>query len=96
MKFIFPQNYCFRQKFLGFIDYSTLFLNGSWGVFVYLILSIFPINIVFKIAIFIILFFHVLLFSMIGFNHEKITYIIKYLYFYLRSPKYYLYRKTFL
>lgn len=93
MKFIFPQNYRFQQKLLGFIEYSTLFLNIIWGVFVYFISSIFSENFSLKIAIFIILFFPVLLFSIIGFNHEKITYIIKYLYFFIESPKYYLYRK---
>lgn len=93
MKFIFPQNYCFHQKFLGFIDYSTLFLNIIWGVLVYFIAYIFSNHLTLKIAIFIILFFPVLLFSIIGFNHERITYIMKYLYFYIQSPKYYLYRK---
>lgn len=93
MKFIFPQNYCFRQKLLGFIDYSTLFLNGVWGIFIYFISYLFSRNLTFRISLFIILFFPILLFSMIGFNHEKITYIIKYLYFYIKSPKYYLYCK---
>ena len=93
MKFIFPQNYRFQQKLFGFIEYSTLFLNGIWGIFFYFISCIFFKNFTLKIAIFIILFFPVLLFSIIGFNHEKITYIIKYLYFFMKSPKYYLYRK---
>ena len=93
MKFIFPQNYSFNQKLFGFIDYSTLFLNVIWAIIVYFISCIFSENITLKIAIFIILFFPVLLFSIIGFNHEKITYIIKYLYFFIKSPKYYLYRK---
>lgn len=93
MKFIFPQNYCFQQKLFGFIDYSTLFFNGILGAFVYFISCIFNLNLIYKIAIFIILFFPVLLFSIIGFNHEKITYIIKYLYLFIKFPKYYLYRK---
>ena len=93
MKFIFPQNYHFRPKLFGFIEYSTLFLNGIWGIFAYFISDVFFENFTLKIAIFIILFFPILLFSIIGFNHEKITYIIKYLYLYLKSPKYYLYRK---
>lgn len=93
LKFIFPQNYCFNQKLFGFIDYSTLFLNGFWALLVYLISCIFSTNFIFQIAVFIILFFPVLLLSIIGFNHEKITYILKYLYFFIKSPKYYLYRK---
>ena len=62
IKFIFPQNYCFKQKLFGFIDYSTLFFPS-------------------------------LIFSIVGFNHEKITYILKYLFIYLKSPKYYLFKK---
>lgn len=96
MKFIFPQNYRFNQKLFGFIEYSTLFINGIWGIFVYYISCIFFKNFTLKIGIFIILFFPVLLFSIIGFNHEKITYIIKYLYFFIKSPKYYLYHKIHL
>ncbi len=95
MKFIFPQNYRFNQKFLGFIDYSTLFLNCIWGFIVYLFSCIFSSNLTLQVAFFIVLFFPFLLFSIIGFNHEKITYIIRYLCFYAKSPKYYLYRKTF-
>ena len=30
MKFIFPQNYCFKNKLFGIIDYSTLILNIIW------------------------------------------------------------------
>ena len=35
MKFIFPQNYNFKSKFLGIIDYSTLFLNIVWDLFIF-------------------------------------------------------------
>ena len=30
MKFIFPQNYNFKTKLLGFIDYTTLILNKTY------------------------------------------------------------------
>ena len=29
MKFIFPQNYNFKNKLFGFLDYSTIFFNLS-------------------------------------------------------------------
>ena len=32
MKFIFPQNYNFTSKLLGFIDYTTVILNIIWGI----------------------------------------------------------------
>ena len=93
MKFIFPQNYNFNSKFLGFIDYSTVILNISWGLIVFSIVYFFIPNITFKIAIFIILFLPFALFSIIGFNNEKILYIILYLFSYLKSQKIYLYCK---
>ena len=94
MKFIFPQNYNFKVKLLGFIEYTTLFLNIIWGFFVYLISCIFSGNIFLQITVFIVLFFPFLLFSIIGFNNESLFYIIKYLYTYLLSPKYYVYKKN--
>ncbi len=93
MNFIFPQNYNFNSKFLGFIDYTTIILNIIWGVIIFGFVYFFIPNITLKVCIFIILFFPFTLFSLIGFNHEKISYVIKYLYFYLRRPKLYLYKK---
>ena len=93
MKFIFPQNYDFNNKLFGFIEYTTLFLYIIWGVLVYFISCIFSSNIFFQISVFIVLFLPFLLFSIIGFNHEKIIYIIKYLYIFAKSPKYYLFKK---
>jgi len=93
MKFIFPQNYSFTHKFLGFIDYSTLILNILWCLFLYFIINFLPFLITIKIFIFIILFFPVFLFSLIGFNHEKIIYIIKYILLFIFSKKLYLFKK---
>ena len=93
MKFIFPQNYNFNSKFLGFIDYTTLIINIVWALIVFgLVYFIIP-NVTIKIAVFIILFLPFALFSIIGFNHEKIIYILQYLYKYISSPKIYLYKK---
>ena len=33
MKFIFPQNYNFKTKFLGLVDYPTAIFNVAvWGI----------------------------------------------------------------
>ena len=93
MKFIFPQNYNFKSKLFGFIDYSTVFLNLVWGAIVFAIVFFLIPNITMKIGIFIILFLPFALFSIIGFNHEKTLYILMYLYKYVSSPKLYLYSK---
>lgn len=93
MKFIFPQNYNFNNKLLGFIDYSTVILILIWGILVFgLVFFLIP-SISLKIGVFIILFLPVALLSIVGFNHERIIYIILYLYYYIKSPKIYLYRK---
>ena len=68
MKFIFPQNYNFENKFLGVIDYLTIFVNVIWYIFVFLILSIIPISFQIKIFIFILFCFPLFLISITGFN----------------------------
>ena len=93
MKFIFPQNYNFKSKLFGFIDYSTVILNLVWGLFVFSIVYFFIPNITMKIGVFIILFLPFALCSIIGFNHERTLYILMYLYKYIFSPKLYLYNK---
>ena len=41
MKFIFPQNYDFKNKILGIIDYSTAFVNLFWYVIVFILVNLF-------------------------------------------------------
>ena len=41
MKFIFPQNYNFKNKLFGFLDYSTIFLNLIWDLIILLLINIF-------------------------------------------------------
>ena len=71
MKFIFPQNYSFKSKLFGFVDYSTLFLNVIWDFFIFCFLDLLNFNISIKISTFIIFCFPLFLFSIIGFNHEN-------------------------
>ena len=92
MKFIFPQNYNFKSKFLGFIDYSTAILNVLWGAFIFCILNIIFTSIKIKIFLFIILCLPVFIFSFVGFNHENIIYVLLYILKYINSPKVYLYK----
>ena len=94
MKFIFPQNYSFKSKLFGFIDYSTLFLNIIWITFVFCILDVFKFSINIKISIFIIFCFPLFLFSIIGFNHENFIYVLSYLFKYIFSKKIYFYNKN--
>ena len=94
MKFIFPQNYSFKSKLFGFIDYSTLILNIIWDFFVFCILDLFKFSITFKISIFIIFCFPLFLFSIVGFNHESFIYVTSYLFKFILSKKIYFYNKN--
>ena len=94
MKFIFPQNYSFKNKFLGIIDYSSLIFIISWGLIVFLFVYLLIENINVKIFTFIIFFLPILLFSIIGFNHENIIYIFIYIFKYFKNNKLYLYSKN--
>ena len=95
MKFIFPQNYNFKSKILGFIDYSTAILDVIWCILVFGLINIFNIGINFKLFIFVIFTFPVLIFSIVGFNGESIINVSYYLIKYVLNPKVLLYKKEF-
>ena len=78
MKFIFPQNYNFKSKLFGVIDYSTAIFNVIWYVCIYLILNLFIHDWNIKIFLLISLCFPVTLLSIIGFNGEPLIYVFKY------------------
>ncbi len=94
MKFIFPQNYNFKNKFLGTFDYSTLILNILWCSFTFFIINIIPFNLTFKIFFFIVFCFPILLLSFSGFNGENIVYIFSYILKFIFKQKLFLYNKN--
>lgn len=93
MKFIFPQNYTFKNKLFGVLDYQTIFINVIWDVFILFIINLIFSDITFKVFIFIILCFPLFLFSFSGFNGENIVYFSKYMIRFLLKQKLYLYSK---
>ncbi len=93
MKFIFPQNYDFKNKILGIIDYSTAFINVLWDAFIFIIINLFFKSLSLKIFIFVVFCFPLLLFSFAGFNGENIIYVFSYLSRFLLKPKLFLYKK---
>ncbi len=92
MKFIIPQNYDFSSKLFGFLDYSTAIFNVIWFALVFCIVSFIISNLYVKIFTIIILCFPVMLFSIIGFNHENVLYVLFYILKYLYKQKVYLYK----
>lgn len=93
MKFIFPQNYNFKSKLLGIIDYSTAILDVIWAVLIFGVVNLFSIGLNIKIFVFIVLSFPALLFSIVGFNGENIVSVCNYLIKYMMKPKILLYKK---
>lgn len=94
MKYIFPQNYAFKNKLFGFIDYSTLAINVIWDLFIFCLLDLLIPNLTIKISYFIIFCFPLFLFSIIGFNHENFIYVLLYLFKFIKKPKLYFYSKN--
>ena len=93
VKFIFPQNYDFKQKILGFIDYSTAILDSLWATIVLGGINLFKISLNIKIFLFVVFFFPIFIFSIVGFNGENIISVCNYLLKYMIKPKVILYKK---
>lgn len=93
MKFIFPQNYNFKNKLFGVIDYSTIILNLIWDFFIFIFIN-FLNNLNIKIFLFFVFCFPLLLFSFSGFNGENIIYVITYISKFLIKQKLFLFYKN--
>ena len=94
MKFIFPQNYNFSNKLLGFLDYSTAIFLVCWCVFVVFLLNLLVSDLTIKIVCFIIFCFPLFLFCIIGFNNENILYVLSYLFKFAFKNKCLLFKKN--
>lgn len=92
MIYIFPKNYNFKNKLFGIIDYPTAIFNLIIFLLIFSISNLIFKSFSIKIFIIIILYFPILLFSIIGFNNENILYVIFYVIKYLLKPKLYLYK----
>jgi len=93
MKFIFPQNYNFKVKLLGFIDYPTAIFNIIIWIIIYFFSNLFFKDLYIKIIIFIATSFPILLISIIGFNHENVLYVFVYIFKFIKNRHVYLYKK---
>ena len=91
MKFIFPKNYKMKNHLFGFIDYSTAIFNLIWYIFVFCCLDLLFSSFSIKISLFIVFCFPLFLFSLIGFQHENILYVLFYLIKFLKNKKFYFY-----
>lgn len=94
LKFIFPQNYHFKNKIFGMIDYSVAVVNIIWIAFIGLLLHLFIQDINIKIVVFIIFCFPVFLLSISGIHGENIIYIFIYMSKFIFRQKIFFYTKT--
>ena len=78
MKFIFPQNYNFKSKLFGTIDYNIIIINLFWDLFIFFIINFFH-NLNIKIFLFFVFCFPLFLFSLLGFYGENIVYVMTYI-----------------
>ncbi len=95
MKFIFPKNYRYKAKILGFIDYVTAIIDLLIGIVLFFLLKLFVRKIATGIYLFIILYLPWVLFSIFITGGENIiTYIIMMIQF-IRRRGVYFYNKKY-
>ena len=94
MNFVFPKNYNFKSKFLGFIEYSTAILDTCVGIIIYFLVNLLFYDINTKIYVFISSFFPILLISILGINKESFISVFKYVFKFLKNQKIYLYKRN--
>lgn len=92
MKFIFPTNYNFKNKILGVLDYPTAIFNVVYFLIIFSLFNSIFNSINLKIIFVVVFYFPILLFSIVGFNHENILYSLYYIIKYFIKPKVYLYK----
>lgn len=93
MRFIFPQNYRFRTRLLGFFDYSTLIFNLIWFIFLFSISNIFFNSIEIRILFCTSLFLPIFLISFIYLRQENIFSFFISIYHFFKNRRIYFYSK---
>ena len=93
MKYIFPKNYNFKPKLLGFIDYSTAIIDVVFAIIIYFFINLFISNLSIKIYIFISLYFPFLLISILGISRESFVSVFTYMFKFIKNQNIFLYNK---
>ena len=83
MKFILPQNYRFKKKIFGIIDYNTAIINLIIYGITYFFVNIIFFSIKLKIFVFILICFPCFLIIILSENRESIISVIRYFIKYL-------------
>ena len=92
MTFIIPQNYNFKSKLFGIIDYPTAIFNIAFIVILYFILKLLPFGLLAKSIILVVCYLPLSLISIFGFYSESFLFVFIYFFKFLITPKVYIYK----
>lgn len=95
MHFVFPKNYNFKPKLLGFIEYSTAIFDAIIGFLIYFLVNLIFSNINTKIYVFITLYLPILLISILGINKESFISVFTYIFKFFKNQNIYLYNRNY-
>jgi len=95
MHFVFPKNYNFKPKLLGFIEYSTAIFDAILGFLIYFLVNLIFSNINTKIYVFITLYLPILLISILGINKENFISVFTYIFKFFKNQNIYLYIRNY-
>lgn len=93
MIFIFPQNYNFKNKLFGIVNYSTAIINLIIISLLFFISNLLFTNILFRIVFIFSFYLPFFLFSFSNLGNENLLYIFFYLFDFSRKRTIYLYKK---
>lgn len=93
IKFIFPQNYNFKPKLFGIIDYPTAIFCVILCCFIFFIFKLVFHSLQLIIALSIVAILPIIIFAFVGFNGENIGSVMKYILVYFIKPKTYVFSK---
>ena len=92
MTFIIPQNYNFKSKLFGIIDYPTALFNIAFIVILHFILKLLPFTLLAKSIILVVCYLPLFLISFLGFYSESFLFVFIYFFKFLITPKVYIYK----
>lgn len=93
IKFIFPQNYNFKPKLFGIIDYPTAIFCVILCCVIFFIFKLIFNSLQLVISLSIVAILPIIIFCFVGFNGENIGAVIRYILVYFINPKIYVFNK---
>jgi hypothetical protein len=92
MKFLFPENYNFKNKLFGILDYPTAIFNVIYFLILLSLFNLLIKNINLKLFLLVLFYSPILFFSILTLNNESFLRVMTYIFKYFFNPKIYLYK----